>query len=63
MNDTAKAPENAENQHILTEQTTTVPLSENADNEKEVLLSVRGLKKSFGDHEVLKGIDLDVKKG
>ena len=63
MNDTAKAPENAQNQYILTEQTTTVPLSENADNEKEVLLSVRGLKKSFGDHEVLKGIDLDVKKG
>ena len=29
----------------------------------EVLLSVAGLKKSFGDNEVLKGIDIDVHKG
>ena len=29
----------------------------------EILLSVRGLHKSFGDHEVLKGVDLDVKNG
>ena len=29
----------------------------------EILLSVRGLKKSFGDLEVLKGIDIDIKKG
>lgn len=29
----------------------------------EVLLSVRGLKKSFGDNEVLKGVDLDVRNG
>ena len=29
----------------------------------EILLSVRGIHKSFGDHEVLKGIDLDVKNG
>lgn len=26
-------------------------------------IQVKGLKKSFGDHEVLKGIDLNVKKG
>ncbi len=30
---------------------------------KEVLLSVKGLKKSFGHNEVLKGIDIDVYKG
>lgn len=30
---------------------------------KEILLSVKGLKKSFGDNEVLKGIDIDVRKG
>ena len=29
----------------------------------EVLLSVAGLKKSFGNNEVLKGIDIDVHKG
>ena len=29
----------------------------------EILLSVKGVHKSFGDHEVLKGIDLDVKNG
>ena len=29
----------------------------------EILLSVRGLHKSFGNHEVLKGVDLDVKNG
>ena len=27
------------------------------------MVEIRGLKKSFGDLEVLKGIDLDVKKG
>lgn len=31
--------------------------------EKELLLSVRGLQKTFGEHVVLKGIDLDVYKG
>ena len=31
--------------------------------EGKVLLRVRGLKKTFGDHEVLKGIDLDVHSG
>lgn len=32
-------------------------------NNKEIVISVRGLFKSFGDSEVLKGIDLDVFKG
>ena len=32
-------------------------------NEKEIVLSVKNLKKSFGKLEVLKGIDLDVSKG
>jgi polar amino acid transport system ATP-binding protein len=27
------------------------------------IVSIRGLKKSFGDHEVLKGIDLDIEPG
>lgn len=30
---------------------------------KEALISVKGLRKSFGDHEVLKGIDLTVEAG
>ena len=30
---------------------------------KSVILSIRGLKKSFGDLEVLKGVDLDIKNG
>lgn len=29
----------------------------------EVLIKVENLRKSFGDHEVLKGIDLEIKKG
>ena len=29
----------------------------------DILLSVKGLRKSFGDHEVLMGIDLDIKNG
>jgi len=33
------------------------------NNEKSVILSIRGLKKSFGDLKVLKGVDLDVKNG
>ncbi len=37
-------------------------MSENT-NEKSVILSVRGLKKTFGDLEVLKGIDLDIRDG
>ena len=32
-------------------------------NENQVILSIRGLKKSFGDLEVLKGVDLDIKHG
>jgi polar amino acid transport system ATP-binding protein len=37
-------------------------MSENT-NEKSVILSIRGLKKSFGGLDVLKGIDLDIEKG
>ena len=29
----------------------------------ETQLSIQGLKKSFGDNEILKGIDLDIHKG
>jgi len=29
----------------------------------EVFLKMRGIRKSFGDHEVLKGIDLDIRRG
>ena len=29
----------------------------------DVVVSIRGLRKKFGDHEVLKGIDLDIKDG
>lgn len=29
----------------------------------ENIISIKSLKKSFGEHEVLKGVDLDVKKG
>ena len=32
-------------------------------NEKSVILSIRGLKKSFGELDVLKGVDLDIEKG
>ena len=32
-------------------------------NDNSVILSIRGLCKSFGDLEVLKGLDLDVKNG
>ena len=37
-------------------------MSENT-NEKSVILSIRGLKKSFGGLDVLKGVDLDIEKG
>ena len=30
---------------------------------KDIILSIRGLKKSFGQLEVLKGVDLDIKDG
>ncbi len=29
----------------------------------DIAIQVKGLKKSFGDHEVLKGIDETIKKG
>ena len=32
-------------------------------NSEEIVVSIRGLKKSFGNHEVLKGIDLDIIEG
>ena len=32
-------------------------------NEKSVILSIRGLEKSFGGLDVLKGVDLDIEKG
>ena len=35
----------------------------NQNNEKSVILSIKGLEKSFGGLDVLKGVDLDVKKG
>lgn len=35
-------------------------MSKNQDN---IIIEVKGLHKSFGDHEVLKGIDTTVKKG
>ena len=36
---------------------------EDKGNADEVLISVHGLKKSFGDNEVLKGVDLEVRNG
>ncbi|MFC2717156.1 MAG: ATP-binding cassette domain-containing protein, partial [Stomatobaculum longum] len=30
---------------------------------QEVQLSIRGLKKSYGDAEILKGVNLDVRQG
>ena len=38
-------------------------MNESKNNEKSVILSIRGLKKSFGDLDVLKGIDLDIQNG
>ena len=35
----------------------------NQNNEKSVILSIKGLEKSFGGLDVLKGVDLDVEKG
>ena len=34
-----------------------------SDNTMQPLIRVRGLKKSFGDLDVLKGIDVDINKG
>jgi phospholipid/cholesterol/gamma-HCH transport system ATP-binding protein len=43
------------------------PLTRNpapsSGDQREPVISIRGLRKSFKDHEVLKGIDLDVYKG
>src|SRR5690348_1659130 len=36
---------------------------ENRDINKEVVIYIKGLKKSFGAHDVLKGIDLELHKG
>jgi ABC-type polar amino acid transport system ATPase subunit len=33
-----------------------------AQSERDVLVSIRGLRKSYGEHEVLRGIDLDVSR-
>jgi phospholipid/cholesterol/gamma-HCH transport system ATP-binding protein len=30
------------------------------DRDREVVASIRGLRKAFGDREVLKGVDLDL---
>ncbi len=38
-------------------------MNEQLKTEKMPILSIRGLKKSFGDNEVLRGIDLDIKNG
>jgi len=37
--------------------------NENDNNQGDVVISIRGLQKSFGDKHVLKGIDLDLHKG
>ena len=34
-----------------------------ANNDKSVILSIRGLEKSFGELDVLKGVDLDIRNG
>ena len=31
--------------------------------QEDVVFEIRGLEKSFGDHAVLKGIDMTVKRG
>lgn len=33
------------------------------NNDQDIIVSIRGLRKSFGDNHVLKGIDLDLLKG
>src|SRR5688500_16931572 len=43
--------------------TTSLPAQEMKNHESaEVMASIRGLRKSFGDREVLKGVDLDLYK-
>jgi len=39
------------------------PAEKAAKNKKEVVIEIKGLKKSFGDKDVLKGIDLTVCRG
>lgn len=34
-----------------------------AEDKKDIILSIRGMSKSFGRNKVLKHIDLDVKRG
>lgn len=34
-----------------------------AEDKKDIILSIRGMSKSFGRNKVLKHINLDVKKG
>lgn len=34
-----------------------------AEDRKDIILSIRGMSKSFGRNKVLKHINLDVKKG
>ena len=33
------------------------------ENEKELVLSIKNLHKSFGSHEIIKGVDMDIYKG
>ena len=37
--------------------------NQNDNNKNDVVISIRGLRKSFEDNHVLKGIDLDLRKG
>ena len=55
---TANAPEPTPDVNVQPDETATLT----AANEEPVVL-IRGLCKSFNDHEVLRGIDLHVKKG
>ena len=47
----------------MEEKGTIEELKQSSSKKKEVVIHVKGLKKSFGDKEVLKDIDLDVYKG
>ncbi len=38
-------------------------MSEDLHNKSEVVISIENLQKKFGDHVVLNGVDLIVKKG
>lgn len=41
----------------------TITLNENSTLNEDIVLRIRGLQKRFGAVEVLKGIDLDVRRG